>query len=223
MFPEIIESRRLRFEPRTTDYVDPLTAYEFCKEGAPGIDEVTRYVPWEPHPHPKETLDFLERGRKKWDDREEAGYVIRLRTPEAEDDDVGDIVGFTGANLDWKKRTATLGLWVRPQYWGRGYSGERAIALASLAFDRLDLDLLSVTHQVDNEQSERAITKYVERMGGRREGTLRNIGTGRDGPVDEVRYSVSQEEWNTAALDPDVTFHDDADDADGATDPAEAP
>lgn len=207
MLPEVIESERLRFEPRTPEYVDPLRLYELCKRGAPGIDEVTRYVPWDPHPHPKESYDFLRRGRKRWDDREAANYVLRLRTAAADADEVGDVVGFTGIGLDWEKETATLGLWIRRRFWGRGFSGERAVALAALAFDRLDLDLLAVSHDPDNEQSERAIEKYVEEMGGRREGTLRNWGDG-DPPTDLVRYSVSQAEWADAALDPDVTFYD---------------
>lgn len=213
MFPEVIESRRLRFEPRTPEYVDALTVYEFCKQGVPGIDEVTRYMPWDPHPHPKETHEFLERGAKGWSEREEASYVIRLREAgvESDADEEGDIVGFTGISIDWDKRTATLGMWVRKPYWGRGFSGERAVALAKLAFDRLDLEILAVSHDPENEQSERAIQKYVDRMGGRREGTLRNLATGLDGPVDQVRYSVSQDEWEEAALDDEVTFYDSAD------------
>ncbi|MFB6221585.1 MAG: GNAT family N-acetyltransferase, partial [Halolamina sp.] len=62
MFPETVETARLRLEPRTPEYVDPLAVYEYCKQGAPHIDEVTEHLPWEPHPHPKETLAFLERG-----------------------------------------------------------------------------------------------------------------------------------------------------------------
>lgn len=54
---------------------------------------------------------------------------------------------------------------------GRGYSGERAGALLELAFDRLDLATVAVSHLPDNENSKRAVEKYVERFGGRYEGS----------------------------------------------------
>ena len=204
MFPAVVETERLRLEPRTPEFVGALTAYEHCREGAPDIDEITEYLPWEPHPHPKETFDFLQRGAKARSERTAAEYVVRPREGE---DGAGEIAGFTGVGIDWEKRTGTLGLWLRKPFWGRGYSGERAVALAKLTFDRLDLEVLSVTHSPGNENSERAIRRYVERMGGRREGTLRNWGPD-DPPSDQVRYTVSQSEWREASLDPDVTFSD---------------
>lgn len=207
MFPDIIETDRLRFEPLTPEFVDTLDLYEHCKEGAPDIDEVTEYVVWDPHKHPKETNDFLQRGKKTWAEKQGVGYVI---IPREGEDGAGEIAGTTGISLDWEKDTATLGLCLWKPYWGRGYSGERALALASLAFDRLDVEILSVTHIPENENSERAISKYVERMGGRREGALRNSGA--DG-VDEVRYTVSQQEWRDADLEFELAFYDDADDA----------
>jgi len=73
----------------------------------------------------------------------------------------------------------------------------------ALAFSRLDLDLVAVSHHPDNDQSERAIEKYVERFGGRREGLFRNHLTYQDGTVvDEVRYSVSQAEYREAVAEP---------------------
>lgn len=56
--------------------------------------------------------------------------------------------------------------------------------------------MVSVTHQVGNDKSRRAIEKYVDRFGGRREGTFRNFhGFGDDGAVDAVRYTISRDEW----------------------------
>ncbi|WP_058366003.1 GNAT family N-acetyltransferase [Haloparvum sedimenti] len=195
MFPETFETERLRFEPRWPERVDVHELYDICSND-PGIDEITEYVSWSPHETPKETAEFLERGRTKWDDREAAGYVIRPREGE---DGAGEIAGMTGIGLKWDRRTAVLGLWLRKWFWGRGYSGERAAALCELAFDRLDLEIVVVSHHPKNEQSERAIGKYVDRFGGRREGRLRNTLLDLDGGVaDEVRYSISQAEWREA-------------------------
>ena len=195
MFPETIETDRLRLEPRWPERVDLDDCYRICSSD-PGIDEVTEHVTWDPHETKKETLEFLERGRERWEDGEAAGYVIRPREGE---DGAGEIAGFGGFSVDWEKRTAVLGTWLRKRFWGRGYSGERAAALADVVFEDLDLDLVAVSHLPENEQSKRAIEKYVDRLGGRREGLLRNQITFLDGSVhDEVRYTISQAEWRDA-------------------------
>ena len=195
MFPETIETDRLRLAPRWPERVDLDDCYRICSSD-PGIDEVTEYVTWDPHETKKETLEFLERGRERWDDDEAADYVIRPREGE---DGAGEIAGFGGLSVDWEKRTAVLGTWLRKRFWGRGYSGERAAALVEVAFADLDLDLVAVSHLPENEQSRRAIEKYVDRLGGRREGLLRNNITFADGSVhDEVRYSIAHEEWRDA-------------------------
>ncbi|EMA64958.1 GNAT family N-acetyltransferase [Halorubrum kocurii] len=195
MFPETIETDRLRLEPGWPERVDLDDCYRICSSD-PGIDEVTEHVTWDPHETKKETLEFLERGRERWEDGEAAGYVIRPREGE---DGAGEIAGFGGFSVDWEKRTAVLGTWLRKRFWGRGYSGERAAALAEVAFADLDLDLVAVSHLPENEQSQRAIEKYVDRLGGRREGLLRNQISFLDGSVhDEVRYSISQGEWRDA-------------------------
>lgn len=208
MLPEIVETERLRLEPRTPAYVDPLAVYEHCKTDAPHIDEVTEHVPWSPHEHPKESLEFLERGEKMREDHDAADFVVR---PKDGEDGAGEIAGFTGVDFDWDTDSAELGCWFRKRFWGRGYSGERALALAELAFEGLDFEILTVRHHVGNENSERAIEKYIDRMGGRREGVLRNFGVESvdgGGGVDEVRYTVSQTEYREADLDHEVTFRD---------------
>ncbi|GAB7095505.1 GNAT family protein [Halolamina litorea] len=204
MFPTTIETDRLRLEPRTPEYVDALDVYEHCKQGAPDIDEITEYLPWDPHATPNESAEFLERGVTAREEREGVDYVIR---PKEGEDGAGEIAGFGGLTLDWDTDSAELGTWLRKPFWGRGYSGERALALAELAFEHLDLELVTVTLDADNEKSERAIEKYVERMGGRREGTLRNFHPG-DPPVDAVRFSVSQSEYRDADPDHEVAFYD---------------
>jgi RimJ/RimL family protein N-acetyltransferase len=195
MFPETIETERLRLEPRFPERVDLDACYRICSSD-PAIDEVTEYVTWDPHETKKETLEFLERGRERWEDREAASYVIRPREGE---DGAGEIAGFGGFSVDWDRRTAELGTWLRKRFWGRGYSGERAAALVEVAFEALDLEVVAVSHHPDNDNSRRAIERYVDRLGGRREGRLRNTLTFLDGSVhDEVRYTISQAEWRAA-------------------------
>ncbi|MFT4884949.1 MAG: ribosomal-protein-alanine N-acetyltransferase, partial [Natronomonas sp.] len=86
----------------------------------------------------------------------------------------------------------------RKPFWGRGYSGERARTLVALAFDVLDLEVVGVTHDPDNEKSQRAIEKYVDALGGRKEGLIRNDIVIDGEPRDSVRYSITAEEWQGA-------------------------
>lgn len=195
MFPRTIETDRLRLSARSPETVDLDECYRICSSD-PGIDEVTEYVTWSPHETKRETLEFLERGQERREDREAASYVIRPREGE---DGAGEIAGFGGFEVDWDRHTAILGTWLRKRFWGRGYSGERAAALVRVAFEELDLDVVAVSHHPDNEKSQRAIETYVDRLGGRREGRLRNHLTFVDGSVhDEVRYTITKEEWRSA-------------------------
>lgn len=191
LFPERIETERLLLERLSRETVDLLEYYRICASD-PGIEAVTRHVPWEPHETPKETLEFFERKERQWTEAEKAPYVIRPREGE---DGAGEIAGQCGLRPSWDKRSGALNVWLRERFWGRGYSGERAAAMLELAFERLDLDFVAVLHVVGNEQSRRAIEKYVERFGGRRDGRLRNAIVIDGEPRDEFRYSISREEW----------------------------
>jgi ribosomal-protein-alanine N-acetyltransferase len=101
--------------------------------------------------------------------------------------------------IDWEKRTGELGMWLRKDFWGRGYSGERAAALMDLAFERLDLEVVAVTHHADNDKSCRAIEKYIDTHGGRCEGLLRNWLPYDNEVADEYRYTVTQAEYRAAS------------------------
>ena len=194
MFPTEVETDRLRLTRLTME--DLFEVYEHVRRGAPDIEEITEHLSWSPHRSLAETREFIEGAEDRWDDGEGITYVLRPRENEANADEFG---GTTGFGIDWDRRTATLGLWLRKPLWGRGYSGERAGALMDLAFSRLDLDLVAVLHHPDNEQSKRAIEKYITHHGGRREGRLRNVLPNDDGTVaDGVRYSVSQNEYREA-------------------------
>jgi RimJ/RimL family protein N-acetyltransferase len=186
------------------DVVDALDQYEFTGK-SDTIAEETRHMGWEPHETPKETVDFHERVDDKWESGEGAVYAV---VPRDGEDGSGTFAGTAGLHPDWDRRSAGLGIWLRKPFWGRGYSGERAGALLDLAFERLDLDVVHVEHQVGNEQSRRAVEKYVERFGGRREGLLRNGLVTDDGPVDVRRYSIARDEWRdaVAADRPEVTY-----------------
>jgi RimJ/RimL family protein N-acetyltransferase len=112
--------------------------------------------------------------------------------------DADELAGTTNLHFDWDRRSAELGIWLRKPFWGRGYSGERAAALLELAFDLLDLEVVGASHQDGNEQSRRAIEKYVERFGGQYDGLLRNFAPKGDEVRDLHRYTISKEQYQNA-------------------------
>ncbi|WP_277553298.1 GNAT family N-acetyltransferase [Halobaculum limi] len=212
MFPDRIRTDRLRLD-RHDAAVDALSFYDHAGERrSDTIAEECEGLSWAPHEHPKESADVLDQFRENWEDGESATYAVFPREGEEQ---AGEYAGNTGLMLDWDLRTATLGIWLRKSFWGRGYSGERARALAALAFERLDLDVLSVAAMPDNEQSVRAITKYIESMGGREERLLRNRIRDGDGEVHDLRrFSVHRDEYAETvgtAIDDTVEFVDDVD------------
>lgn len=193
IFPEELESDRLRYEAATPDTVDPHELYEHVNEDAPNVDEVTEYVTWDPYEHPKIGLDFLKTCQEQFETGEGANYIIRPKAGDRR----GELAGMAGLVPDWDKQLATMGTWLRKPFWGNGYSGERATTFLELAFDILDLEMVAVEHDPENERSERAIQKYVDRFGGQREGRLRNAVVMNDEPRDTVRYTISLEEWSS--------------------------
>jgi len=192
LFPRELETERLRLVALDGETLDSLELYEHVGGDTPGIDRLTRHLTWEPHEHPKETREFLDQCAEQFAADQGAHYAIYPREGEA---GASELAGLCGLGVDWDRSLATLGTWLREPFWGRGYSGERARALMSLAFERLDLDCVTVNCDVDNENSYRAISKYVARAGGREEGLLRNHELYPDGPRDVYRFTVTSEEW----------------------------
>ncbi|ELY97614.1 N-acetyltransferase GCN5 [Natrialba chahannaoensis JCM 10990] len=191
LFPTEMESERLRYERLHPGEFNAYELYEHVRTGAPHIDELTKYMTWDPHAHPKESFDWVEQAGEKFDDGEAANYLVRP----TEGERAGELAGTAGLFADWDRRRAVFGTWFRKPFWGRGYSGERAARMLELAFDRLDLELVAVSHDPGNEKSRRAIEKYVDRFGGRKEGRLRNEIVIDDEPRDAVQYSISRDEW----------------------------
>ena len=188
MFPEYVGTERLVLERlcRENVGVDELYALFSGQEAG----RVFEHLAQSPYRTPREPRDALEKAEERWDAGGRAEYAVR---------EGGDrLVGTTALVPDWERRTAWLGLILHPDVWGRGYSGERAAALLELAFERLDLELVAVTHDADNEKSRRAIEKYVERFGGSRDALLRNWYPADDGTSDEVRYTITREAYLVA-------------------------
>lgn len=195
MFPEEIETERLRLVRLCREHVTARALYRHVNTEAEAVDEISEYTVWEPHRTMKDTHDHLDEVEAKWEDGEHPYYVVYPREHEP---DAGAFAGVTNLSIGWDRRTAELGIWLRKPFWGRGYSGERAAALMELAFERLDLELVGAAHQPGNERSKRAIEKYVAAHGGQHDGVLRNWIPKDDEVRDLHRYTVSREQYREA-------------------------
>lgn len=191
MFPEHIKTDRLRLDRISHDSIDIHDLHEFYS-GGDDCTEMFQYWDSSPHETLKETYEYIEEAKRLWDDCEGAKYVIR---PKEGKDGAGLLAGTTGLYPDWEKRSANLGIILDKRFWGRGYAGERADAILSVAFEQLNLDLVVAAHVDGNEKSRRAITKYVKRYGGQYEGLLRNWHPLPDTVADVHRYTISSEEY----------------------------
>lgn len=198
LFPERIETDRLLLERLCSENVDVFAHYERCSRHEANIEEVTRYLPWKPHETVEETRDFVASCEAEWEEGTRAEYVIR---PRAGEEGASDVAGACSLRVDWETSTGTPGIWLRAPFWGRGYAGERARALAALAFDRLDLQLVSVPVQDGNRKSRRAVEAYVEELGGQYDGIVRNSTRRPDGSiVDRHRYTITRQQYREATI-----------------------
>jgi ribosomal-protein-alanine N-acetyltransferase len=204
LFPRTFETERLRFERIHPETLDALDVYPFAST-EDGIEDATQYMTWDPHAHPKETLEFV-RGVGDANDASDGGTYALY--PTDGERGAGEFAGNAGMHPDWGTRTVTLGIWLRKPFWGRGYSGERADAFVELAFDRLDAELVAVVAAHDNDRSRRAIEKYVDRWGGSHEGRFRRLHTQDGGPRDSHRYAITRADYETAAVDVDLAVVD---------------
>ncbi|WP_331714081.1 GNAT family protein [Halobacterium sp. CBA1126] len=80
-------------------------------------------------------------------------------------------------------------------FWGEGYASDAADALAELAFETLDLDVVAIGYERGNERSERFVESFVERHGGQYDGVLRNWTRVGDDVLDHHRYTVTREQY----------------------------
>jgi RimJ/RimL family protein N-acetyltransferase len=98
--------------------------------------------------------DFLSRDRGA----EEATFLIF-----AHDDPAPCLVGGIGLEHAGAGK-ATLGYWLTPSAWGRGYAGEAAAMMLEIARHAFGIARVEATHHLDNPASRRVLEKlgFVE-------------------------------------------------------------
>lgn len=198
MFPTSVQTDRLRFERYCSDTVTPFEVYAAFGRPSPTVTEETQYLPWDPLRTVGAAADRIDRFERLWEERQRAEWVIYPDEPSNDGSERAPdppIAGSAGLISRWDQDLALPAIWLRKPFWGRRYSGERADALLSIAFERLNLGMVAIPVHRNNERSYTAVKRYVDRHGGRYEGLLRHHSGRYDKPVDHHRFSISREEY----------------------------
>jgi RimJ/RimL family protein N-acetyltransferase len=147
--------------------------------------EVTRFLAIEPPSSLDDTRVFIAKCKQHRVQDREYFYVIA----DAVSDEALGIIGLR--HIDPVMRTAQVGTWLSRGRWGTGTNAEAKRLLLEFAFDRLGLHRVEARIDVANDRSLRAF----ERLGGVREGVLRESffkgGTYRD----QYLYALLEPEW----------------------------
>ncbi len=175
--PVLMGRRVLLREPREDD-AGPL--FEYTSD-----PDVTRFLAIAPPSSPDDTLYFIAKCREyRGQDREYTFTIAEL----AHDRAMG-IIGLR--HVDPPMRTAQVGTWLGRAYWGTGVNAEAKRLLFDFAFGPLALHRVEARIAVANARSRRAF----ERLGGTREGTLRESFTKDGRYFDQDLYVVLEQDW----------------------------
>lgn len=186
MFPDSIETDSLTLAQFSEANVDVFELYDLFAESEDTRD-VFRHVPQEPYSSVKDALDKLDKAETAWEGAEAAQYAVYTA------DDA--LTGYASLSINWARQTGDLGFIFAKPYWGQGHAGECAMALTELAFDRLDLELVAIGYEEGNEQSKRAVEKFIDAVGEQYDGVLRNWTPIGDEIADHHRYTVMKEQY----------------------------
>lgn len=134
-----------------------------------------------------DTKAFIESAQKQLAEHRGFQTVIRFKE---------ELVGIVGFHyIDWPSRTASIGYWLARSAEGRGIMTRACEAYVQHAFADLGLHRIEIRCAVHNVKS-RAIP---ERLGFRRESTVRDAEWLYDRFVDHVVYGMSVSDWRDSA------------------------
>lgn len=145
------------------------------------LAELVPWLPWARPEHSRtETRRYLRAARAAWGRRSSFEFVIEERSS-------ARIMGMTSLHrIDWTRRCAGVGYWVRRSAWSRGYATEAADAALSHAFGALLLHRVEALVALANKPSQRV----VEKLGFTREGVAREAEFIDGRFLDHFQYSL---------------------------------
>ena len=140
-----------------------------------------RWLPWARAGHSRlDTRRYLRGARLGWARRSALEFIVSGLESER-------LLGVTSLHrIDWVRRCAGLGYWIRSAYQRRGFALEAARATALYAFERLGLHRLELHIALANAASH----GVAQGLGARREGIARDAELVDGRYLDHVQYAL---------------------------------
>jgi ribosomal-protein-alanine N-acetyltransferase len=88
----------------------------------------------------------------------------------------------------------SVGFWIMPEQWGKGFATEAARAIIDLAFRRVAAHVVHAAHVHSNLQSQRVLAKLGMRFTLRREHGISKNGQW----IPNLHYEMTKAEWESA-------------------------
>jgi ribosomal-protein-serine acetyltransferase len=145
------------------------------------LPELVRWLPWAHPAHSRaDTRAYLRDARQAWERRAALELVV-------EDAKSEELLGIVSAHrIDWTRRCAGIGYWVRRTAWGKSVATEAAGALVDFCFRRLELHRLEALVAPGNPASQHV----VEKLGFQREGIAREFEFIDGRWLDHIQYGL---------------------------------
>lgn len=152
--------------------------------------EVSAQLQWRAHERIEDSLEYIHAARTLW----QRG---RAWMPGIFAHERAQLVGCTSiSNIDRPNRRAEVGTWLGLEFQGHGYNLQTKAAVATFAFEHLQLERLEFLTRVDNPRSLAAMRRLP---GIREEGVLaRRIWRG-DEAFDGVLFALLAEDFDPSA------------------------
>jgi RimJ/RimL family protein N-acetyltransferase len=178
--PVTLEGPRLRLEPLALSHAEAL-----ARVG--GIPEVWQFLSYGPFPDVDRMRGHIETLLRRQSEGTDLPFAVVRRSDRIP-------VGMTRfLDIDRDSEAVEIGgTWFDPTFWRGPYNTESKRLMLGHAFDTERVHRVAIHTDLRNERSQRAI----ERIGGRREGVIREHRVVRDGyRRTTVVYSILAEEW----------------------------
>lgn len=154
-----------------------------------GDPEVTRWFSWGPYRTIDEPLRWIDAQRERRESGAQIDFVVC--------DSDGRAIGVTGlTELSSRDRRAIVGTWFGRDFWGTGANRESKALIFHLAFAVCGMARVGAYANPENLRSVRAL----EKVGFRREGTLRHWHRHGDRQLDVHIFGLLAEEWRESEL-----------------------
>lgn len=179
--------------PRPTLTTARLVLRPFTLDDAPAVQrlaaerEIASNTLLIPHPYPDGAAEEWINGHDDTSDN----HIFALASKGGAPKDGGEVMGAIGLHVERFHERAEIGYWLGVPFWGHGYVTEAAKAVVGYAFDDLGVNRVFAFHFARNPASGRVLQK----IGMRREGTMRQHLVKWGEHVDVDYYGIVRQDW----------------------------